>query len=319
MDKVLMVGGFFDSVERDLSRHFEVTAVGSTDEAKAMDDATLGQFAGMASFGWGPADFLDRMAGLKLLSSFGVGYDGIDAKHAAGKGITVTHTPDVLNDDVANLAIALTLMTQRRLAQQDAYVRQGRWAKEGNYPLQTSIRGKMVGMVGLGRIGKAIADKLSVFGCDVAYHGRRKQDDVDLAYFGDLTEMAKAADVLIVITPGGAATHHLIDAQVMEALGPKGCLVNVARGSVVDQEALVAALADGRLGSAGLDVFDDEPNVPEALYAMDNVTLTPHTASATWETRQAMADLVVENLVEGLINGRVKTPVPECADLPLAG
>ena len=318
MKKVLIVGGFFDSVKRDLEKHFEVVTVEDTAKAQMMGDEALSRFEGLASFGWGPATFLDRMDSLEILSSFGVGYDGIDARHAASKGITVTHTPDVLNDDVANLAIALTLMTQRRLAQQDAYVRAGRWAREGHFPLQRSIRGKTVGIVGLGRIGKAIADKLSVFGCRVAYHGRRKQDDVALDYHGDLIEMATASDVLIVITPGGPATHHLIDGAVMDALGPEGCLVNVARGSVVDENALVERLADGRLGSAGLDVFDDEPNVPEALYALDNVTLTPHTASATWETRQAMADLVVENLILALTEGRVKTPVPECADTPLA-
>ena len=310
-----MVGKFFDSVEGDLKKHFRVTAVDGPAAAEAMSDEDLSRFTGMASFGWGPAAMLDRMPALKILSSFGVGYDGVDAAHAASKGVCVTHTPDVLNDDVANLAIALTLMTQRRLVQQDAYVRAGRWEKEGNYPLQTSIAGKTVGIVGLGRIGKAIAEKLSVFGCKVAYHGRRKQDDVDLAYHGDLTQMAREADVLIVITPGGPATHHLIDREVIEALGPKGCLVNVARGSVVDQDALVEALADGRLGSAGLDVFEDEPRVPEALYAMENVTLTPHTASATWETRQAMSDLVVENLVAYLVHGEAKTPVPECAQV----
>ena len=315
MEKVLIVGGFFDSVKRDLSEHFDVTAVAGPAEAQALDDAALAGFAAMATFGWGPADMLDRMGGLEVLSSFGVGYDGIDARHAAAGGICVTHTPDVLNDDVANLAVALTLMAQRRLVQQDAYVRAGRWKSEGNYPLQTSIRGKTVGIVGLGRIGKAIAHKLSVFGCDVAYHGRRRQEDVDLAYYGDLVEMARDADVLIVITPGGPATHHLVDRKVIDALGPDGCLVNVARGSVVDEQALVEALRDGRLGSAGLDVFDEEPNVPDALLAMENVTLTPHTASATRETRQAMADLVVGNVVAFLKDGEAKTPVPECADL----
>ena len=191
----------------------------------------------------------------------------------------------------------------------------GRWAKEGNAPLTTSIRGKKVGIVGLGRIGEAIAEKLSVFQCETVYHSRNKKPDVSYTYYGDLSKMAKDSDVLIAITPGGPATNKLINRNVIEALGPQGTLINVARGTVVDETEMVKALQDGRLGAAGLDVFEDEPNVPEELFPMENVVLTPHVASATWETRQAMSDLVVENLVSYFSSGKVHTPIPECADL----
>ena len=280
-----------------------------------MDDSALSNIEGFASFGWAPADVIDRMPNLKLISSFGVGYDGVDAAHAASKGVIVTHTPNVLNDDVANTTIALILTTMRRIVEQDKYLRAGRWVSEGNAPLTRSIAGKTVGIVGLGRIGEAIAHKLSVFNCTTVYHSRNEKDGVDYRYYGDLLEMATDCDVLIAITPGGPATNKLINRKVMDALGPEGTLINVARGSVVDEAEMVLALQEGRLGAAGLDVFEQEPKVPTELFDMDNVVLTPHVASATWETRQAMSDLVVENLTHYFEKGAPVTPVPECADL----
>lgn len=313
--EVLVLGNFFPSVLEDLKAKFDIIHAASVDALAGMEDAQLANVVGLATNGWAPAEIIDRLPGLKLISSFGVGYDGVNVDYAAAKGIIATHTPNVLNDDVANTAIMLLLATTRRLIEQDRYLRDGRWVKEGNAPLTRSVAGKTVGIVGLGRIGEAIAEKLSVFNCQVVYHSRNQKPAVELKYYGDLVEMAADSDALIVITPGGAATNKLINRQVIEALGPEGTLVNVARGTVVDEAEMVSALQDGRLGSAGLDVFENEPQVPEVLFAMDNVTLTPHVASATWETRQAMSDLVVENLVTYFGSGKPVTPVPECAHL----
>lgn len=313
--KILVVGKFFPSVMEDLTAKFSVTQVDNAAELEKLDDSALAAIAGFATFGWAPANVIDRMPNLKLISSFGVGYDGVAADYAASKNIIVTHTPNVLNDDVANTTIALILTTMRRIVEQDKYLRAGRWVSEGNAPLTRSIAGKTVGIVGLGRIGEAIAHKLSVFNCTTVYHSRNEKAGVSYQYYGDLIAMAEACDVLIAITPGGPATNKLINRDVMNALGAEGTLINVARGSVVDEAELIKALQEGRLGAAGLDVFEEEPKVPAELIAMDNVVLTPHVASATWETRQAMSDLVVENLVSYFESGSPETPVPESADL----
>ncbi len=314
MKQILVVGNFYESVLVDLRQTFDVRHVADKDDLNGWSEADYADIEGMATFGWAPARLMDRMPRLKLVSSFGVGYDGIAADHAARKGIVVTHTPNVLNDDVANTAIALILAVTRRIVAQDKYLRAGKWVSEGNAPLTRTIRGKTVGIVGLGRIGETIAHKLSVFQCRVVYHSRTEKD-VEYDYFADLKEMAQACDILVVITPGGPETEKLIDRSIIDALGPEGTLVNVARGTVVDEPEMVKALQDGRLGAAALDVFADEPNVPEALFALDNVVLTPHVASATVETRQAMADLVVENIV-AFFDGRTPpAPVPECADM----
>lgn len=313
--EVLIIGKFFPSVSADLAKDFKVRQVANADEFAALDNAELANIEGLASFGWAPADAIDRFPNLKVISSFGVGYDGVAADYAASKGIVVCHTPDVLNDDVANTTIALILSTMRRIVEQDKYLRQGRWLKEGNAPLTRSIGGKTVGIVGLGRIGEAIAHKLSVFNCTVVYHSRNQKPGSAYRYYDSLIDMAKDCDVLVAITPGGPATNKLINRAVMDALGPEGTLINVARGSVVDEEELVKALQEGRLGAAGLDVFEKEPCAPAELIAMDNVVLTPHVASATQETRQAMSDLVVENMVKFFQTGKPTAPVPECAHL----
>ena len=314
-EQVLVVGKFFDSVMSDLQAKFDVIHAESRDDLKTMSDESLANVAGLATHGWAPVDLMDRLPKLKLVSSFGVGYDGIAADHAAAKGIIVTHTPNVLNDDVANTAIMLTLATMRRLVEQDRYLRDGRWVNEGNAPLTRSIAGKKVGIIGLGRIGEAIAEKLSVFNCTTVYHSRNEKPGVPYGYYGNLVDMATDCDVLIAITPGGPAPNKLVNKDVIDALGTEGTLINVARGTVVDETEMVKALQDGRLGSAGLDVFEQEPKVPEQLFEMNNVVLTPHVASATWETRQAMSDLVVENLVSYFEKGAPVSPVPECADL----
>ncbi len=313
--EILIVGNFFPSVLEDLTKSFTVTQLKNGKELAACDDKILSKFEAMVSFGWAPAEIIDRLPNLKIISSFGVGYDGVAAEHAALKGIMVSHTPNVLNDDVANTAIILVLTTTRQIVAQDKYLREGRWEKEGPAPLTHSIADKTIGIVGLGRIGEAIAEKLVVFCSTIVYHSRNKKPGAELQYFGDLEEMAKACDVLIAITPGGSGTHHLIDKKVIDGLGPKGTLINVARGSVVDEKEMVLALREGRLGAAGLDVFEHEPKIPAELIAMENVVLLPHVASATWETRQAMSDLVVENLTEFFNNGAPSCPVPECAHL----
>jgi hydroxypyruvate reductase 2 len=242
------------------------------------------------------AALIDALPNLEIISSFGVGVDAVDVAHARRRGVIVCNTPDVLNDDVANVAVMLLLATTRKLVAYDRYVRAGRWVREGAPPLTTGIAGKRVGIVGMGRIGSVIAQKLEAFHCDIAYFARHKRSDVPYAYYPDVVALARDCLALIVIVPGGKATEKLVGRPVIDALGPHGILINVARGSVVDEPALVAALKEGRLGGAGLDVFADEPNVPEALLAMENVVLQPHQGSATVETRKAMGDLMLANL-----------------------
>lgn len=258
------------------------------------------------------AELMDRLPALEIISVMGVGYDGIDVAAAKARGVVVTHTPGVLNDDVADLALALMLDVSRGLSTSDRYVRAGRWAKEGNLPLASKVSGARLGIVGMGRIGQAIAGRAKGFSMSIAYTARSKKDDLAYRYFPSAEALAAESDFLVVITPGGASTRKMIDAAVLRALGPKGILINVARGSVVDEAALIEALRSGTIAGAGLDVFEDEPRVPEALRAMDNVVLTPHIGSATHQTRQAMADLTRANL-EAHFGGRpLLTPVPEC-------
>ena len=260
------------------------------------------------------ADIMDGLPNLKIIGVYGVGYDGVDTKTAAERGIVVTHTPNVLNAEVANTTLMLMLATYRQLRFNEDWVRSGNWKTKGNAPLSRSPDNRTIGILGMGRIGQMIAERLQVFNPTILYHTRTAKD-VPYTHVPNLVDMAEQADVLVVITPGGAATHHLVNADVLNALGPDGLLINVARGSVVDEDALVAALADGRLGMAGLDVFDAEPHVPEALLTMDNVVLQPHVGSGTIETRQAMGDLVCDNLSQYLKDGTTLTSVPETAHL----
>ncbi len=254
---------------------------------------------------------LDAFPALEIVSVFGVGYDGIPVEHCARRGIKVTHTPGVLDDEVADAAIALILMTLRRLVAAHKFVEAGEWLKRP-FPLTRSLWGKTVGIVGLGRIGRAIAERLVAHKARVVYHARGPKD-APWPFYASLVEMARASDVLVVVTPGGAATRHLIDREVLAALGPEGVLVNVARGSVVDEAALVAAIEAGTIAGAGLDVFEQEPQVPAALMGRDNVVLLPHVASATVETREAMGALCVQNLQRHFDGEPVLTLVPELA------
>ncbi|MCC6467178.1 MAG: 2-hydroxyacid dehydrogenase [Alphaproteobacteria bacterium] len=254
--------------------------------------------------------FMDLFPKLEIIANFGVGYDNIDAAEAGRRKVIVTNTPDVLTDEVADLAIGLLLSTIRQLPQAERYLRAGKWL-EKNFPLTTTLRGRKVGILGLGRIGKAVAQRVAAFDVPVAYHGRNKQADVPYRYYASLNEMARDVDVLIVVTPGGAGTKNLVNAEVLRNLGPNGILVNVSRGSVVDEPALIQALRDKTILSAGLDVFVDEPRVPAELIAMDHIVLLPHVGSASVHTRNAMGQLVVDNLTAWFAGKGPKTPVAE--------
>jgi lactate dehydrogenase-like 2-hydroxyacid dehydrogenase len=254
--------------------------------------------------------YMKRFPSLEIISSFGVGYDHIDAKAAARLGIIATNTPGVLDDEVADTALGLMIMTVRQLPQAERHLRAGNWPK-GAYPLTPSLRGRTVGIVGLGRIGKAIATRVSGFGLDVVYHGRHPQAGVPYRYYASLVEMAKAADILIVVAPGGPSTRHIVNAEVLEALGPDGVLINVARGSLVDEKALIDALRARKILAAGLDVYENEPSVPAELVALPNAVLLPHVGSASVTTRQAMAECVVANLFAWSEGKPPVTPVPE--------
>jgi len=256
-------------------------------------------------------DLIGQLPALEIISVMGVGYDGIDVAAAKARNVVVTHTPNVLNDDVADLAIALMLSVARAIPRADRFVRDGRWL-EGPMPLQRKMSGARLGLIGMGRIGQAIANRALAFGMSVAYTSRNARPEVPYRHFPSAAALAAESDYLVVIIPGGAATRKLVDATVLKALGPKGVLVNVARGSVVDEAALIAALQKGEIAGAGLDVFEDEPRVPQALRELDNVVLTPHVGSATGQTRQAMADLAFANLKARFDGTPLPSPVPEC-------
>ncbi|MBL8349156.1 MAG: 2-hydroxyacid dehydrogenase [Burkholderiaceae bacterium] len=261
------------------------------------------------------ADLIARLPALQVISVMGVGYDGIDVAAARSRGVMVTHTPDVLNDDVADLAIGLMLCAARQLPAADRFVREGRWP-QGPMPLARKLSGARLGIVGMGRIGQAIARRAAAFGMAIAYTARSAKPALPFAYWPTVEALAEVSDFLVVITPGGAGTRKLIDAKVLAALGrssaQKGILVNVARGSVVDEAALIDALEQGVIAGAGLDVFENEPGVPERLRALPHVVLSPHIGSATRQTRQAMADLAFDNLQRCLQGLAARTPVPEC-------
>ncbi len=256
------------------------------------------------------ADFMRRFPRLEIVASFGVGYDHVDARSAAERGIIVTHTPGVLDDEVADTAMALAVMAVRRLSQAERHLRSGQWLK-GSFPLTGSLRGRTMGILGLGRIGKAIAARAKGFGLEVVYHGRRAQTGVPYRFYASLVEMAKACDILMVAAPGGPETRHIVNGEALRALGPRGVLVNVARGTLVDETALIEALRTGTILSAGLDVYENEPHVPAELIALDNAVLLPHVGSASVETRRAMAECVVANLVAWSEGKPPPTPVPE--------
>ena len=257
-----------------------------------------------------PTDLLDRLPALEIISVFGVGYDGVPVDYCRRRGIRVGHTPDVLTDDVADVAVGLVLMTGRGFAKADRFVRAGEWERRGP-ELTTKLGGKTAGILGLGRIGKAIAERLAAMKMSIAYTGRQAQPGVPYRFVPDLKALASLSDFLIVACPGGAATRHLVNADVLAALGKKGTIVNIARGSIIDEAALVRALETGTVKAAGLDVFENEPKVPEALRSMDNVVLLPHVGSGTNETRKAMGDLCLANLAAHFAGEPLPALIPE--------
>ena len=256
------------------------------------------------------AALMTALPNLGAVVNFGAGYDTTDVDAAAARGIVVSYTPDVLTDCVADTAVGLMIDVMRQFSAADRYVRAGRWRSEGNYPLTRQVSNTRVGVIGLGRIGSAIAKRLNAFGCSISYHNRHELPDSPYEYVASPVELARDVEILIVAAAGGGGTQKLVDGAVLDALGPTGFLVNIARGSVVDEVALVEALTAGRLAGAGLDVFADEPSVPDALLAMDNVVVLPHVASGTVETRAAMEALTLRNLDEFLKTGQLVTPVP---------
>ena len=264
-----------------------------------------GARAMVTDFSKAPKEFISLLPKLGCISNFGVGYDNVPIEHATDLGIQVTNTPDVLTDDVADLAIGLLLSVARSIPEGDRFVREGTWS-ERSMRLTQSITGKKIGILGMGRIGQAIAKRAEAFRLHVSYHGPRVKPGLVYPYYSKLEELAKDSDFLVVSCPGGEATRKIVSRKVMESLGSEGILVNIARGSVIDEAAMVELLQNGKLGAAGLDVFENEPNVPETLLSMDKVVLQPHNGSATDQTRIAMGQLVLDNL-EAFFAGK---PVP---------
>ena len=297
-----------------LAREGYVVHEGPLGQDRAGFDAVAPRIRGIVCAGDSrvDAELIAQLPALEIVAVNGVGYDGIAVAAAKARGAVVTHTPDVLNEDVADLAIALMLGFSRQLVQADAHVRSGRWASEGAMALGRRVSGARLGLVGIGRIGQSIAKRAEAFGMQVAYTARNARPGLSYAYHPDAAALAAASDYLVVITPGGEGTRGLIDARVLKALGPNGVLVNVARGSVVDEDALIAALESKTIAGAALDVFAQEPHVPERLRALPNVLLAPHIGSATQSTRQAMADLVMANLTAHFGGQPLPSAVPEC-------
>jgi lactate dehydrogenase-like 2-hydroxyacid dehydrogenase len=307
---IIQIAPMLASVEAALGAAYEVHRLWEAPDRAALLAEIGPRVRAVATDGHNgvPADVMAAAPGLEIAASYGVGYDGIDIPACKARGIRVSNTPDVLNDAMAEITLGLMIALCRRLPQADAYVRAGRW-RERPFGLTGELTGAHAGILGLGRIGKEIARRLQAMKMKVSYHGRRRQACEPYDYYPDLVAMARDVDWLVVVAPGTAETKGIVSRAVLEALGPEGALVNVARGSLVDEPALVDLLASGRLGGAALDVFADEPRVPEALTGMDNVVLSPHQGSATHKTRAAMGDLVVRNLAAHFAGDPLLTPV----------
>jgi lactate dehydrogenase-like 2-hydroxyacid dehydrogenase len=309
---VLGLGEIMPSIDAQLAERFEVHR--SAERGVAAVVAEHGSvIRGIATRGRERTDaaLIASLPRLEVIANFGVGYDSIDVAAARRRGIVVTNTPDVLDDEVADFAVALLLATIRRLPQADRYLRAGRWPREGPFPLTATLRDRTVGMLGMGRIGQRIARRLAAFEVPIVYHARRLQPDLPWRHYSNLLAMARDVDTLVAIVPGGLGTRHLVNADVLAALGPRGIFINVARGSVADEAALLQALQAGTILAAGLDVFADEPRVPPALLELDNVVLIPHAGSGTEHTRGIMGRLLLDNLVSWFAGRGPVTPVTE--------
>jgi lactate dehydrogenase-like 2-hydroxyacid dehydrogenase len=307
---IVVAPRLYQPVMERLETEFTIHPLWEAKEPLAFLATVADRIRGFASFtGYAvPAKLIEALPKLEIIASMSVGTDHIDLAAAKGRGIAVTNAPDVLTDCVADLGMGLTINLARNLVAADRFVRAGDWTK-GLFPLATKLGGATMGIVGLGRIGKAVAKRAAAFGMRIVYYGRRRVSDAPYPFYDDLVAMARDSDYLMLSCPGGEATRNLIDAEVIAALGPQGMLVNIARGSVVDQAALLAALQSRQLGGAALDVYADEPRVPEALMKLDHVVLAPHIASATHATRRAMGDLMIDNLVAHFAGKDLLTPV----------
>jgi lactate dehydrogenase-like 2-hydroxyacid dehydrogenase len=312
---ILVPGKLYEHAVGRVDKSFRMVTIERSDAA-LVDAGMAGDVRGVAAMTGISAAFIDALPKLEIIASMGVGYDAVDARHAGARGVTVTNTPDVLTEEVADTAIGLLINTVRDLPRAEQWLRQGRWRKGAHYPLTTTtLRGRRAGIFGMGRIGLAIARRLEAFGLSVAYHNRRKVEGVPYAYHPTLIGLAQAVDTLISVAPGGASTEKAVNADVLKALGPNGVFVNIGRGSTVDEAALISALQNGVIRAAGLDVFADEPNVPQALIDLPNASLLPHVGSASVHTRDAMADLVVDNLISWFSGKGPLTPVPETREI----
>ncbi len=310
---ILVPGKLHPHAVKRISETFSIVPVERGD-AKLVTPEMARTIRGVAAMTTIDAALIDALPELKIIGNFGVGYDAVDARHAAKRGVMVTNTPDVLTEEVADTAIGLLLNTLREFPRAETWLRDGSWANRGNYPFsRLTLRGRSVGILGMGRIGQAIARRLVGFGVPVSYHNRRRVEDVSYQWHPTLLGMASAVDTIVSVAPGGASTDKIVDRQVLEALGPNGVFVNIGRGSTVDEDALVEALDKRVIAAAGLDVFDSEPKVRPGILGAPNTSLLPHVGSASVATREAMADLVVDNLVSWFREGRPITPVPETA------
>lgn len=299
------------SLMNALEQSYRVHRAWEAEDPQAFIDQVAPRVRGLVVNG-GPADeaLMRRLPRLELIASYGVGYDGVDARAAARRGVVVTNTPGVLTEEVADLCVGLLLATIRELPQADRHVRSGQWRTRG-FPTTASLRGRTVGIFGLGNIGRAIARRLEGFGVPICYCGRSRQDGVSYIYESDLVKLAQRVDTLICAVPGTPATRHAVNAEVFQALGAEGIFVNIGRGSTVDERALIAALESRTILAAGLDVFETEPHVPEKLLTMDNVVLLPHVGSGSTVTQEAIARLVLENVVSWFEGRGPLTPVAE--------
>ncbi len=295
---LLLVANLADRVVTQLDEDFTLHRYCDADDKVAfLADLPEGiRFVATGGSAGCSREIIEALPALEVISSMGVGYDAVDVEAAREHGVSVTNTPDVLNDCVAETTLGAMISLAHRLPECDAYLREGRWEAEGAFPLTAELTGKTVGILGLGRIGKAIAARAQAFQMQVVYHGRNAQENVPYPYYADLVEMARDVDWLVVIAPSTPQTKGIVSREVLEALGPEGRLVNMARGDLVDEAALIEILSQKGIAGVALDVFENEPHVPEALRAMENTVLLPHVGSATNQTRAAMGDLVVKNL-----------------------
>ena len=292
--EILQTHKLLESCEEGLAAQFTVHKLHEAPDKAALLARVKDSIRGIAG-GYVDATLMDNLPNLEIIANFGVGYDSVDTKAAQQRNIRVTNTPNVLNDAVAEITIGLMIALARRIPQSDQFVRNGKWLK-GTYPFTTELNGKTVGILGLGRIGKEIAVRAQAMKMRVVYHGRKRQADEPFIYYDKLIDMARDADWLVLIAPGGKATEKIVSREVLTALGPDGYIVNMGRGTLIDESAMIELLQSGKLGGAALDVFEKEPSVPEALFALDNVVLSPHQGSATLQTRTKMGNLVVANL-----------------------